>query len=69
MATFDGSVVNVALPTIAKELGASVDLVAWVALSYSLTLVALIMLFGSLTESKGYAFAYKFGYIFFIRFP
>jgi len=66
MATFDGSVVNVALPTIAKELGASVDLVAWVALSYSLTLVALIMLFGSLTESKGYAFAYKFGYIFFI---
>jgi len=66
MATFDGSIVNVALPTIAEHFKASVDLAAWVSLSYSLTLVALIMVFGAWTESKGYAFAYKFGYSFFI---
>jgi len=66
MATFDGSIVNVALPTIAEHFDASVDLAAWVSLSYSLTLVALIMVFGAWTESKGYAFAYKLGYSFFI---
>ncbi len=66
MATFDGSVVSVALPTIAEHFKASVDLAAWVSLSYSLTLVALIMVFGAWTESKGYAFGYKLGYSFFI---
>ena len=66
MATFDGSVVSVALPTIDEHFQASVDLAAWVSLSYSLTLVALIMVFGAWTESKGYAFGYKLGYSFFI---
>ena len=66
MATFDGSIVSVALPTIAEHFQASVDLAAWVSLAYSLTLVALIMVFGAWTESKGYAFAYKLGYSFFI---
>ena len=66
MATFDGSVVNVALPTIADYFGASVDLAAWVSLSYSLTLVALIMVFGAWTQSKGYAFGYKTGFGLFI---
>ena len=66
MATFDGSVVNVALPTIAEHFSAGVDLAAWVSLAYSLTLVALIMVFGAWTESKGYAFGYKLGYSFFI---
>jgi EmrB/QacA subfamily drug resistance transporter len=66
MATFDGSVVNVALPTIAEFFNASVDLAAWVSLSYSLTLVALIMVFGAWVESKGYAFGYKLGFGLFI---
>ncbi|MGH8015337.1 MAG: MFS transporter [Candidatus Zixiibacteriota bacterium] len=66
MATFDGAVVNVALPTIANFFSASVDLAAWVSLSYSLTLVALIMVFGALAESKGYAFGYKLGFGLFI---
>lgn len=66
MATFDGSVVNVALPTIAEYFSAGVDLAAWVSLSYSLTLVALIMVFGAWVESKGYAFGYKLGFALFI---
>ena len=66
MGTLDGSILNVALPTIARELETSIDIVAWVALAYTLTLVSLLMIFGAWTEKKGYSFAYKFGYIFFI---
>lgn len=66
MATFDSSILNVALPSIASDLNASVDVVAWVALSYTLTMVSLLMAFGAWTKSRGYAFAYKFGYVFFI---
>ncbi len=66
MGTLDGSILNVALPTIAGELDCSIDTVAWVILAYSLTLVSLMMVFGAWTERKGYAFAYKFGYTLFI---
>jgi EmrB/QacA subfamily drug resistance transporter len=66
MATFDGSILNVALPTISEKLHAPVSVVAWVVLSYSLTLISLMMLFGAWTERKGYSFSYKFGYYFFI---
>ncbi|MFQ5498340.1 MAG: MFS transporter [Candidatus Zixiibacteriota bacterium] len=66
MATLDGSILNVSLPTIANELKCSIDLVAWVALAYSMTMVSLLMVFGAWTETRGYAFAYKFGYISFL---
>lgn len=66
MATLDGSILGVALPTIARELNAPIDLVIWVVLSYSLTLVSLMLVFGAWAGNRGYAFAYKFGYIFFI---
>ncbi len=66
MSTLDGSILNVALPTISESLNASVGLVAWVVLSYALTLIALMLVFGAWTEAKGYAFAYKFGYYFFL---
>ncbi len=66
MATLDGSILNVSLPSIARDLDCDVGLVAWVVLSYSLTLVSLLMLFGAWTERKGYGFAYRFGYVFFL---
>ncbi|RME22861.1 MAG: MFS transporter, partial [Candidatus Zixiibacteriota bacterium] len=66
MATLDGSIVNVALPTIADALHASVDLVAWVVLAYSLTLIALMLVFGSWVQHRGYYFGYRFGYTFFL---
>ena len=66
MSTLDGSILNVALPTIADQLKCNINLVAWVILAYSLTVVSLMMIFGAWTERKGYAFAYKFGYLFFI---
>lgn len=66
MATLDGSIVGVALPTITDKLHCGIDVVAWVVLAYSLTLISLMLLFGAWTESKGYAFAYKFAYILFL---
>ncbi len=66
MATFDGSILNVALPTITADFETTVSMVAWTVLSYSLTLISLMLIFGAWTEQKGYTFAYKFGYYFFI---
>jgi len=66
MATFEGSILNVALPSIADALNTPIHLVAWVVLSYSLTLISLMLVFGAWTEVRGYAFAYKFGYSFFL---
>ena len=66
MATLDGSILNVALPTISTYFKASVEIVAWVVLSYSLTLVSLMMAFGAWAGKRGYFFAYKFGYIVFL---
>jgi len=66
MSTLDGSILNVALPTIAADLNASIETVAWVVLAYSLTLVSLMMIFGAWTEHKGYLFAYRFGYTLFV---
>jgi len=66
MSTLDGSILNVALPTIADQLQCNINVVAWVILAYSLTVVSLMMIFGAWTGRKGYAFAYKFGYLFFI---
>jgi MFS family permease len=49
MATLDGSIVNVSLPTIAGEFGCTINQIAWVVLSYTLTLVSLLMMFGAWT--------------------
>ncbi|MEA2721822.1 MAG: transporter, family, multidrug resistance protein [Candidatus Eremiobacteraeota bacterium] len=53
MAIIDSSIVNVALPTIAGNLGASVDEVAWVATGYILGNVLVMPLNGWLTARFG----------------
>ncbi len=53
MAFIDGTVVNVALPVLQKELGATVGDVQWVVEAYSLFLASLILVGGSLGDSFG----------------
>lgn len=65
-ATLEGSIINVALPTISNELNCSVSQIAWVALVYSLTLISLMLILGVWADKKGYYFAYRFGYVFFL---
>lgn len=54
MAVLDGSIVNVALPTIAKELGASPAASVWVVNAYQLAVIATLLPLASLGETIGY---------------
>jgi EmrB/QacA subfamily drug resistance transporter len=53
MAFLDGSVVNVALPAIGRELGGGFATLQWVLESYLLTLAALLLLGGALGDRYG----------------
>ena len=53
MATLDSSIVNVALPTLARTFGASVTQIEWVALAYVLTITAFLLPFGRLGDALG----------------
>jgi EmrB/QacA subfamily drug resistance transporter len=53
MAFIDGTVVNVALPVLQRELGATVGEAQWVVEAYSLFLASLILVGGSLGDSLG----------------
>jgi hypothetical protein len=53
IATLDGSVVNVALPTIQRSLGGGLAGQQWVLNSYLLTLGSLILIGGSLGDLYG----------------
>jgi EmrB/QacA subfamily drug resistance transporter len=53
MAMLDGTVVNVALPTIGRQLGASLGGLQWTVTAYTLTLAGLILLGGALGDRHG----------------
>jgi EmrB/QacA subfamily drug resistance transporter len=63
LSTLDGSIVNVALPVLARELGASFASVQWVVLTYLLTLVTLMMVAGRLGDLRGKKQLYLFGFV------
>ena len=53
MAMLDGTVVNVALRTIGKDLGATLAQLQWITNGYLLSLASLILLGGSLGDRFG----------------
>ncbi|MGA4543008.1 MFS transporter [Uniformispora flossi] len=53
IAMLDGTVVNVALPTIGRDLGVSVSALQWIVNAYTLTLAGLILLGGALGDRYG----------------
>ena len=53
LAFLDGTVVNVALPAIGEDLGASTGALQWIVNGYLLTLASLILLGGSLGDRLG----------------
>ena len=61
MAFIDGTVVNVALPTLQRDLGASAAAVQWVVEAYALFLAALILVGGSLGDRLGRKRIYTVG--------
>lgn len=65
LSTIDGSIVNVALPTLARTLGAPFAAVQWVVLAYLLVLVSLMMVAGRLADLYGKRFLYETGFVVF----
>ena len=61
VALLDSTIVNVALPTIGRDLGADLAGLQWVISAYALTLAALILLGGSLGDRFGRRRAYIWG--------
>src|SRR4051794_41222758 len=57
----DVTVVNVALPTIHEDLGASISQLQWVIDAYTLVLASLLMLSGSTADRLGRARIFKVG--------
>jgi EmrB/QacA subfamily drug resistance transporter len=53
MAFLDGTVVNVALPVMQRELGIAVDRVQWIVEAYSLLLASLVLVGGALGDRYG----------------
>ncbi len=53
MAILDSTVVNIAIPTIVEDLGASLSEIEWVLNAYTLTFAALLITFGRLGDMYG----------------
>ncbi|HEU5423685.1 MAG TPA: MFS transporter [Nitrolancea sp.] len=65
MATLDGSIVNISLPTIQSAFGVSLSAIEWVVVAYLLTVGTLLLPFGRAGELLGYKRVYVTGFVFF----
>jgi EmrB/QacA subfamily drug resistance transporter len=65
MFVIDGSVVNIALPTITAYFGADVAQSQWVITSYLVTVTSLLMVFGKLSEYTGKTRLFLAGFVLF----
>lgn len=63
MDSMDGSIVNIALPTIASDLGTDTASASWIVVSYLMVLAGLILLFGRIADRGAVkkVFIYGFG--------
>ncbi|OGR26203.1 MAG: multidrug transporter [Desulfobacterales bacterium RIFOXYA12_FULL_46_15] len=62
MSTLDSSIVNVALPYMMKDLQTHVSTIQWVVLIYLVTVSALLLTFGRLSDIKGRRPVYVMGF-------
>jgi len=65
LATIDGSIVNLALPTLVRDLRADFATVQWVVLAYLLTLATLMLGIGRLADMRGKKPIYTAGFVIF----
>lgn len=63
LATIDGTIVNIALPTLVDELGTTFNTIQWVALGYLLTIATLTLGVGRLGDVIGKKGLYVAGYV------
>jgi len=65
MATLDGSIVNIAVPTIMRDLRETVAAVQWVVMIYLLIVTVLLLSFGRLSDIYGRRRVYSLGLVIF----
>ena len=65
LATIDSSIVNIALPTLVRELNTDFATIQWVVLVYLLTIATLILSFGKLGDIIGKKTVYATGFVVF----
>ena len=65
MCTLDSSIVNVALPTMAKKLSVNTEAIAWVVTAYLIVIVVLILTFGRLGDIMGKSKVFQYGIVVF----
>lgn len=63
MSTLDGSIVNVALPEMAKKLSVGIDTIQWVVTSYLIVISSSILVFGRISDIKGKKNIYQYGFL------
>ena len=65
MATLDGSIVNIALPSIMADFEVPLATIQWVPMIYLLTVTSLLLSFGRLSDIRGRRIVYSFGLLLF----
>lgn len=65
IATLDGSIVNIANPSIAEDFGISIDQVEWVVTTYLLAITATLIFLGRLGDKIGSHKIYTYGFLIF----
>lgn len=65
MATLDGSIVNIALPVISKELSVNISSSQWIVTSYLLAISVLLLIWGKISDIYGKKRIFAFGFIIF----
>lgn len=66
MATLDGSIVNIALPTMSRDLGIEMNQAEWVVSVYLMAICIFLLFFGRLSDSVGKVRVFKLGTFVFI---
>jgi EmrB/QacA subfamily drug resistance transporter len=61
MATLDGSIVNIALPSIMADFEVELATIQWVVMIYLLTVTSLLLSFGRLSDIRGRRIVYSLG--------
>lgn len=66
MATLDSSIVNIALPTLTKDLGRELFQVKWVVIVYLLVITCTLLPFGRWSDQRGRKLVFQLGFITFV---
>ncbi len=65
MATMDSRIVNIALPTLTKELGTDLNQIKWTVIIYLLVITCTLLPFGRLSDIYGRKKVFQFGFFIF----